>query len=736
MFCIKLARIIVTFAIVCERTLLCLLAMGSLLDPPWLASVVWPDAPAEASISCVAFTPLSSLLATGTHQGPVYLWQLKTLDGLLDLPSHAHPHGENAAPAAFSSTCESKCSLLNSQRVLSAAVAAGLQGASALAGFPAHGSAAASSFGRRRGLCGPLSELAFVPHLILVSEWVGASAAVALAFCSTPCPALQATGGEVLISLHSDGRIRQWSVTEGRCLAVRKVDFVALRLQTLADPRFLLVSGPGRAVVLDVWTEAAPVCELEFLGDKEGCSACCSLDLKAEAEEAAPLCAIGGSSLSVDCPSPGEGPPQTPLEEGSRLLLRSEDAFALRKPSLCVVAVQSPPPLDLDAQVQRLAAVYPGLLRSTDGFDAAPKSSAAEKAESPPSSAASQRSTRPHPQQLLQPPSAKALPFRPRRRSTSGPAGEDSLPAAKGQAETLLSSARRESGPFPREIEEGPATDEGEGREPLSPCNARRSPSPWPGSFPTWLPSPLHPTVACAAVLSCGCLRCWDLAPVLRRWSSHRPVVGAAPPPSRGTALRSVDHWRLSVLTRLPAASGGRGAAVETLQDKTRAVTGGAEAAASRPSVAAADGGIPSSAEKTRLGVKGTAAVAAQMVVSRCCSEGAQAAVNLEVGGGASGSSLLSVGSAYLAALVGARVLLWQRQADGRLERFADVFCPPDAMHCCASESPAEAEGPLAEPDTPVSEDLKALAFSSLGFVQSQRKAVPATGWKRCCLLG
>ena len=196
-----------------------------MLDPKWLASVVWPDVFVSSSVSVLSFSFFSSLCITGTQQGYLYVWQLRSSKQQLCSSS-------SSSSSERSNSEGNRCSTQERDPV-AAAAAAGLAAAAGQApgcaaaaaaaatassgGAATRAAAAAAAAAGESGCRSPL----LLPHLVLLPEWGTAAAATAACFVAAPLAALQSTSQELLVSLHSDCRARLWSLSDGRCLLVR-----------------------------------------------------------------------------------------------------------------------------------------------------------------------------------------------------------------------------------------------------------------------------------------------------------------------------------------------------------------------------------------------------------------------------------------------------------------------------------------------------------------------------------
>lgn len=106
--------------------------------------------------------------------------------------------------------------------------------------------------------------LPFLPHLILISDWGGAAALIECGFGLSSSPLLQASSEEVLVSIHSDNKLRIWSLLEGRCLSVTKhFPFPLLSMRILSDRRYVLLQGSTGVFVFDLWCRCR-VCYLSL----------------------------------------------------------------------------------------------------------------------------------------------------------------------------------------------------------------------------------------------------------------------------------------------------------------------------------------------------------------------------------------------------------------------------------------------------------------------------------------
>ncbi|PFH38412.1 hypothetical protein BESB_007540 [Besnoitia besnoiti] len=279
----------------------------------WMSSLIWPDIPLQASISCVAVNPRGSFLATGTHSGHIYVWYLSALHRALARPdTRLCPLPKEALSLASSSESHwvSRNSLGAGQGPSSSPIAkaAGADdaipaeegsdsapgdagAAEADSGLPPCGALprggvsrsdpgfppawcppplsfpAATSSSAASGGAGPNSfeaPVPLVPHLILISEWGGAAALIECVFAVASAPLLQACSEEVLVSLHADSKLRVWSLLDGRCLSVTKqFPYPLLSVRVLSDRRYVVLTGQTGAFVFDLWTRCR-VCHLSL----------------------------------------------------------------------------------------------------------------------------------------------------------------------------------------------------------------------------------------------------------------------------------------------------------------------------------------------------------------------------------------------------------------------------------------------------------------------------------------
>ncbi|PHJ17903.1 wd g-beta repeat-containing, partial [Cystoisospora suis] len=106
--------------------------------------------------------------------------------------------------------------------------------------------------------------LPFLPHMILVSDWGGAAALIECGFGLSSSSLLQASSEEVLVSIHSDNKLRIWSLLEGRCLSVTKhFPFPLLSMRILSDRRYVLLHGSTGVFIFDLWCRCR-VCYLSL----------------------------------------------------------------------------------------------------------------------------------------------------------------------------------------------------------------------------------------------------------------------------------------------------------------------------------------------------------------------------------------------------------------------------------------------------------------------------------------
>ncbi|CBZ53604.1 hypothetical protein NCLIV_033910 [Neospora caninum Liverpool] len=283
----------------------------------WLSSLIWPDIPLQASISCVAVNPRFTILATGTHTGHIYVWQLNAVHAALACPesrvcrlgSNALPLAAEPHPPAATNKCRGRPTPSASGGTLAAAGAhrgdvegreddaqaredatqrdvsgegnahvrqlplSSRRGEAAAPGdLPAEstpGCCAGTSTPPSGASCeegGTRFEapLPLVPHLILISEWGGSAPLIECVFAVAAAPLVSACSEEVLVSIHSDSKLRVWSLLDGRCLsATKQFPYPLLSIRVLSDRRYVVLTGKTGAMVFDLWTHCR-VCHLSL----------------------------------------------------------------------------------------------------------------------------------------------------------------------------------------------------------------------------------------------------------------------------------------------------------------------------------------------------------------------------------------------------------------------------------------------------------------------------------------
>ncbi|KEP67057.1 UNVERIFIED_CONTAM: WD domain, G-beta repeat-containing protein [Hammondia hammondi] len=392
----------------------------------WLSSLIWPDIPLQASISCIAVNPRCTVLATGTHTGHIYVWQLSAVHDALACPesrvrrlgsnalagdspaSHADPPSENRpavlSPAADGfSTGESAvptskehaawrpedigtghdltqgdCSGQRNATVCRESVGSRNDGASGNvfddlpAGSCRTESSPFSSASTDAGEASFEAPLPLVPHLILISEWGGSAPLIECVFAVAAAPLVNACSEEVLVSIHSDSKLRIWSLLDGRCLsATKQFPYPLLSIRVLSDRRYVVLTGKTGAMVFDLWAHCL-VCHLSL--SLPGVVSPSTVFSRQPGEAA--LQAVPGGSVPDSARGPGgAGEFYGRRDEARNPLSRANSGRMPRRspgevteapeawPCVCLTATATSPPPDCSEDgLRRVRTLFPNLL--------------------------------------------------------------------------------------------------------------------------------------------------------------------------------------------------------------------------------------------------------------------------------------------------------------------------------------------------------------------------------------
>nr|PIM04277.1 WD domain, G-beta repeat-containing protein [Toxoplasma gondii COUG] len=392
----------------------------------WLSSLIWPDIPLQASISCIAVNPRCTVLATGTHTGHIYIWQLSAVHAALACPesrvcrlgsnavagdapsSHADPPSENRLsvlpPSADGFSTEQSavpegkedaawrpedfgtgrdltqgdCSRQRNAKVCRESVSSRNDGASGnVSGDLPTGSCRTesspfSSASTNAGGASFEAPLPLVPHLILISEWGGSAPVIECVFAVAAAPLVNACSEEVLVSIHSDSKLRIWSLLDGRCLsATKQFPYPLISIRVLSDRRYVVLTGKTGAMVFDLWAHCL-VCHLSL--SLPGVASPSTVFARQPGDAA--LQAVPGGSAPDSARGPGgAGEFYGRRDEAKNPLSRANSGRMSRRsprevteapkawPCVCLIATATSPPPDCSEDgLRRVRTLFPNLL--------------------------------------------------------------------------------------------------------------------------------------------------------------------------------------------------------------------------------------------------------------------------------------------------------------------------------------------------------------------------------------